>query len=253
MNTPYLLSLILLLPLAGAGIIMLMRKESVAAIKSVGLAVSGAAFVASAVLFTAFDGTQGGMQFVEKVPWIPSLDVSYHLGVDGISLLLVVLTTFLTPIALLASWESIASRIKAYVALMLLLEVGTLGVFLSLDLFLFYVFWEFMLIPMYFIIGIWGGQERMYAAVKFFLYHDGRKPLDARRHHLARLLRSGPARRRVHHGPAGPLPGRPDHSNGASRPGCSWPSRSASPSRSRSFRSTPGCPTPTSRPRRRGA
>jgi len=170
MNTPYLLSIILLLPLAGAGLVMLMRKDAVTAIKSVGLLSSGAAFVASVMLFVAFDGGQGGMQFVEKYPWIPSLDVSYHLGVDGISLLLVVLTTFLTPLALLASWESIATRIKGYVALMLLLEVGTLGVFLSLDIFLFYVFWEFMLIPMYFIIGIWGGQERIYAAVKFFLF-----------------------------------------------------------------------------------
>ncbi len=159
MNTPYLLSIILLLPLAGAGLVMLMRKDAVTAIKSVGLLSSGAAFVASVVLFVAFDGGQGRMQFVEKYPWIPSLDVSYHLGVDGISLLLVVLTTFLTPLALLASWESITSRIKGYVALMLLLEVGTLGVFLSLDTFLFYVFWEFMLIPMYFIIGIWGGRS----------------------------------------------------------------------------------------------
>ena len=110
------------------------------------------------------------MQFVERIPWIPTLDVSYHVGIDGISLLLVVLTTFLTPIALLASWDSVKDRLKGFVALMLLLEVGTLGVFMSLDLFLFYVFWEFMLIPMYFIIGIWGGAERVYAAVKFFLY-----------------------------------------------------------------------------------
>jgi NADH-quinone oxidoreductase subunit M len=117
-----------------------------------------------------FDGGNPNMQFVEKYAWIPELDVSYFVGIDGISLLLVALTTFLTPIALLASWESIESKLKGYVALMLLLEVGTLGVFMALDLFLFYVFWEFMLIPMYFIIGVWGSAERIYAAVKFFLF-----------------------------------------------------------------------------------
>ncbi|MEW6511466.1 MAG: NADH-quinone oxidoreductase subunit M [Bacteroidota bacterium] len=165
-----LLSCILLIPLAGAAMVAAFRSEDVRTIKSAGLVFSTAAFVLSVWLFLLFDGTDGQMQFVEQYPWIPSLNVSYHLGVDGISLLLVVLTTFLTPIALLASWDSITTRLKGYVALMLLLETGTLGVFMALDLFLFYVFWEFMLIPMYFIIGIWGGQERIYAAIKFFLY-----------------------------------------------------------------------------------
>jgi NADH-quinone oxidoreductase subunit M len=139
-------------------------------VKLTGLIFSTASFLVSVVAFVKFDGSTAAMQFVEKYPWIPTLDVSYHIGIDGISLLLVVLTTFLTPIALLASWESIQTKLKGYVALMLLLEVGTLGVFMSLDMFLFYVFWEFMLIPMYFIIGIWGGGEKIYAAVKFFLY-----------------------------------------------------------------------------------
>jgi NADH-quinone oxidoreductase subunit M len=139
-------------------------------VKLTGLIFSIASFLVSVVAFVKFDGSTAAMQFVEKYPWIPTLDVSYHIGIDGISLLLVVLTTFLTPIALLASWESIQTKLKGYVALMLLLEVGTLGVFMSLDMFLFYVFWEFMLIPMYFIIGIWGGGEKIYAAVKFFLY-----------------------------------------------------------------------------------
>jgi len=164
------LSLILGIPLAGALIVSLMPAEAKSAIKTIGLIFSGAAFVASVWLFLTFDADYAPMQFVEKYAWIASLDVSYHLGIDGISLLLVVLTTFLTPLALLASWDSIQQKLKGYVALMLLLEVGTLGVFVSLDLFLFYVFWEFMLIPMYFIIGIWGGGERIYAAVKFFLY-----------------------------------------------------------------------------------
>ena len=165
-----ILSIILFIPLAGALLLMLVPRDAGRAIKVIGIAVSSLAFIVSVILFEVFDGTNGGMQFVEQVPWIPGLDISYHLGVDGISLLLVVLTTFLTPIALLASWESITSRLRAYVALMLLLEFGTLGVFLALDMILFYIFWEFMLIPMYFIIGIWGGTDKIYAATKFFLY-----------------------------------------------------------------------------------
>ena len=166
----YLLSTILALPLLGALIVTFVDAESKRTIKVLGIAFSVVSFLASVWLFIAFDSANPAMQFVEKYLWIPNLDISYHLGVDGISLLLVVLTTFLTPIALLASWDSISSRLKGYVALMLLLEVGTLGVFMTLDMFLFYVFWEFMLIPMYFIIGIWGGGERIYAAIKFFLY-----------------------------------------------------------------------------------
>jgi NADH-quinone oxidoreductase subunit M len=165
-----ILSILLFVPVAGALAVVLLRPDAARAIKRAGLAASLAAFAVSVWLFLVFDGTDGGMQFVEKISWIPALNISYHLGVDGISLLLVVLTAFLTPIALLASWESVTVRLKGYVALMLLLEAGTLGVFMALDTFLFYVFWEFMLIPMYFIIGIWGGQERIYAAVKFFLY-----------------------------------------------------------------------------------
>jgi NADH-quinone oxidoreductase subunit M len=165
-----LLSSILSLPLVGAVLVALLPGEKKNVIRMLGLAFSGATFLLSVLLFVEFDGTNSGMQFVEKVPWIVTLDVSYFVGIDGISLLLVVLTTFLTPLALLASWDSIETKLKGYVSLMLLLEVGTLGVFIALDMFLFYVFWEFMLIPMYFIIGIWGGGERIYAAVKFFLY-----------------------------------------------------------------------------------
>jgi len=166
----HFLTLLLAIPLVGAAVIVLLPRESARTIKVVGLASSGLAFVLSIWVFLAFDAGNGGMQFVEKYLWISSIDVSYNVGIDGISLLLVVLTTFLTPIALLASWESIQNRLKGFVALMLLLEVGTLGVFVSVDMFLFYVFWEFMLIPMYFIIGIWGGGERIYAAIKFFLF-----------------------------------------------------------------------------------
>ena len=111
------------------------------------------------------------MQFVERIPWfqVDGFNVRYQVGIDGISLLLVVLTTFLMPIAVLASW-SISRRVKSYMACMLFLEVGMLGVFVSLDLILFYVFWEIMLIPMYFLIGVWGGERRIYAAIKFFIY-----------------------------------------------------------------------------------
>ncbi len=170
MISQHILSIILALPLLGACAVLVFPRHAATAIKTTGLVFSGAAFILSVWLFMAFDEIQPAMQFVEYLDWIPSLDIGYHVGIDGISLLLVVLTTFLTPIALLASWDSIKDRLKGFVALMLLLELGTLGVFVSLDLFLFYVFWEFMLIPMYFIIGIWGGTDRVYAAVKFFLF-----------------------------------------------------------------------------------
>jgi NADH-quinone oxidoreductase subunit M len=165
-----ILTLILVLPLLGALLVSMLNRNAKQAIKVIGLFSSILAFAVSCYLFVAFDGSRADMQFVELYRWIPSLDVSYHLGVDGISLLLIALTTFLTPISLLASWDSIQEKLKGFVALMLLLEVGILGVFMALDTFLFYVFWEFMLIPMYFIIGIWGGKERVYAAIKFFLY-----------------------------------------------------------------------------------
>jgi NADH-quinone oxidoreductase subunit M len=170
MNESIILTVILAIPVVGALCVVLLRSNQAVLIKSLGMIFSLASFGVSVWLFQRFDGTNPAMQFVERYSWIESLDVSYHLGVDGISLLLVILTTFLTPVALLASWESIGNKLKGFVALMLLLEAGTLGVFMALDMFLFYVFWEFMLIPMYFIIGIWGGGERVYAAVKFFLY-----------------------------------------------------------------------------------
>lgn len=165
-----ILSLIIFTPLLGAVLVFLLPRNQSQAAKAIGLAFSIAAFVFSVFLYLRFDASSAEMQFVELVPWIESLNISYHVGVDGISILLVVLTTFLTPIALLSSWNSIEKKIKAYVAMMLLLEVGMLGVFLALDMFLFYFFWEAMLIPMYFIIGLWGGENRIYAAVKFFLY-----------------------------------------------------------------------------------
>ena len=116
------------------------------------------------------DYSTAAYHFVEQVAWIESFGISYKLGVDGISLWLVILTTALSPVALYASWGSIHDRIKEYAFSFLLLEFGMLGAFLALDLFLFYVFWELMLVPMYLIIGVWGGKDRVYAAVKFFIY-----------------------------------------------------------------------------------
>jgi NADH-quinone oxidoreductase subunit M len=167
-NLP-LLSLVLFLPLAGAALVLLLPSRAHGAIRWTALLTTLADFAVSVPLFTGF-GPQAGMQFEERRTWIEAFGISYHVGVDGISLLLVLLTTFLMPIAVGASWTYIQTRVKAYHALLLLLATGMLGVFVALDLFVFYVFWEMMLIPMYFVIGIWGGKERVYAAVKFFLY-----------------------------------------------------------------------------------
>ena len=165
----HLLSALILLPVAGAVALALVPRESVRLQKLIGLGVSSAVFLLSLELITAFRiGPE--MQFVENVRWLPSYGISYHLGIDGISLWLILLTTFLTPLSLLGSWSSIETRVKEFGIFMLLLEAGMLGVFCALDLFLFYIFWEAMLIPMYFLIGIWGHDRRIYAAIKFFLY-----------------------------------------------------------------------------------
>jgi NADH-quinone oxidoreductase subunit M len=162
-----MLSLITFIPLVGALAVALAPERWA---RWAALAASLAAFVVSLGLLAGFDAAQAGYQFVESASWLPQLGIGYKLGVDGVSLWLVLLTTFIFPIALWFSAESIKEREKAYYALMLLMETATLGVFLALDMFLFYVFWEFALVPMYFIIGLWGGERRTYAAVKFFLY-----------------------------------------------------------------------------------
>jgi NADH-quinone oxidoreductase subunit M len=166
-----LLSMTIFLPLAAAAVILLfIPKENVLFVKYAGLGGTFITFFFSLFLYFGYDSAAGGFQFHQKIQWIPNLDISYHIGIDGLSLLLILLTTFLTPLALLGTWNSIQVRIKEYTIMVLLLEVGMLGVFASLDLFLFYIFWEAMLIPMYFIIGLWGGPNRIYAAVKFFIY-----------------------------------------------------------------------------------
>jgi NADH-quinone oxidoreductase subunit M len=164
-----LLTALVFLPVAGAILVALVPREAVRVHKLLGLGMALVVFLVSLVLVRDFL-PQAGMQFEVVRSWLPSLGISYHVGVDGISMWLVILTTFLTPIALLGSWSSITDRVREFNVFMLLLEAGMIGVFVSLDLFLFYIFWEAMLIPMYFLIGIWGHDRRIYAAVKFFLY-----------------------------------------------------------------------------------
>src|SRR6266545_3895649 len=165
-----ILTAVTFVPTLGAVLIFLLPRRNDGVVKVTSFVTSLVTFALSVPLCTRFDPGSPEYQFVEQRQWMPTLGISYHLGVDGISLLLVLLTTFLMPLSLLASWHSIERRWKEFAITMLLLETGMLGVFLALDLFLFYIFWEAMLIPMYLIIGIWGGPNRVYAAVKFILY-----------------------------------------------------------------------------------
>ena len=165
-----LLTAVTFLPALGGLVLLLVPRRVASAFKVGGLVVTLATLLLSVPLYVGFDGDVADFQFEEARAWMPDFGISYHLGIDGISLLLVLLTTFLMPVALASAWHAIEDRWKEFVVTMLILETGMLGVFVSLDLFLFYVFWEAMLIPMYFIIGVWGGADRIYAAVKFVLY-----------------------------------------------------------------------------------
>src|SRR2546425_1850830 len=165
-----LLPAVTFLPALGGLVLLFVPRRVASAFKVGGLVVTLATLLLSVPLYVGFDGDVADFQFEEARAWMPDFGISYHLGIDGISLLLVLLTTFLMPVALASAWHAIEDRWKEFVVTMLILETGMLGVFVSLDLFLFYVFWEAMLIPMYFIIGVWGGADRIYAAVKFVLY-----------------------------------------------------------------------------------
>jgi NADH-quinone oxidoreductase subunit M len=165
----HLLSLLVLLPVAAAVVVAFTPRSAERLHKTLGLGFSLLLFALSWLLVDGFRPTPA-MQFVEQHEFLPAYGISFTLGIDGISLWLVILTTFLTPLALLGSWHGIHERVREFVVFMLLLEAGMLGVFCALDLFVFYVFWEAMLIPMYFLIGIWGHERRIYAALKFFLY-----------------------------------------------------------------------------------
>jgi NADH-quinone oxidoreductase subunit M len=170
-----LVTVVLFLPLIGFFILLFLREDTQAdKIKWTALVTSLVTFVFSLLLWVGFDSNQAGLQMVQKVDWLPSYGISYYVGIDGLSLLLVILTTFIMPLAILSSFRAHIfeerGRIKLYYLFMLLLEWAMIGVFVAQDLVIFYVFWEATLIPMYFLIGIWGAEQRVYAAVKFFLY-----------------------------------------------------------------------------------
>lgn len=168
----YPLSLVTFFPLLGILIILFLKEEQKKLIRWIAFLTSLINFGISLAILAQFNPTNPGLQLVAKVPWIKvgGWDIVYYLGVDGLSILLLLLTTFLTPISILSTWSAVEERVKDFMIFFLLLEVGMVGVFLAQDLFLFYIFWEFTLVPMYFLIGVWGGPQRMYAAVKFFLY-----------------------------------------------------------------------------------
>ena len=165
-----LLEILIAVPAAGFIVTLLMPKAQEQLIRLFTLAVSILAFALSIGLVTGYQSGQSGQQFVNNVIWITNPEIHWHVGIDGLSLWLIILSTFLTPIAILLSWRQITKQVKEFFAFLLLLEFGLIGVFAAWDLFLFYVFWEVVLVPMYFLIGIWGHDRRIYAAVKFFLY-----------------------------------------------------------------------------------
>jgi NADH-quinone oxidoreductase subunit M len=169
MPSHHLLTLTVFAPLAGALLLLLLPKAEKGLLKGTAFLLSLVPLATSLVVWARFDPANAGFQFVERVAWTLG-GIRYHVGLDGIALLLFVLTTALTPLVLLGAWNAITRSEKEFLVSMLMLETGMLGAFVALDLFLFYVFWEFMLIPMYLIIGVWGGPRRIYAAVKFFLY-----------------------------------------------------------------------------------
>src|SRR5579884_531860 len=166
-----ILTIVTFFPLAGAIVLLFLNKENKNLIKLWANIVGMVGFLISIPLWLWFDFDKSDQfQFGQVVPWIKALGADYRVGIDGISLLLIMLTTLLGALAILSSWSAIEMRVKEYYIFLLLLQVGMLGVFISLDFFMFYVFWEVMLVPMYFLIGVWGGPRKLYAAIKFFLY-----------------------------------------------------------------------------------
>ena len=165
-----ILTIIWLTPLVGMITVMCLPKENKQLVRYVANAFAVLGLLVTIPMIRAFDSANGDFQLVERVDWIPALGAQYYLGVDGFGYLMILLTVVVGWLSILCSWASIQDRVKEYYAFFLFLQAGMLGVFMVLDVFLFYVFWEIMLVPMYFIIGIWGGKERLYAAIKFFLY-----------------------------------------------------------------------------------
>ena len=170
-----ILTILTFFPLFGVLILLLLkpitrREPSDNTIKGVAIGTAVISFLLTLVVLVLFDSSNPELQLVDKFDWIPNWGISYYLGVDGVSILMVLLTTFIMTLAIISSWSAIKEQVRLYYILMLLLQIGMMGVFLAQDLFLFYIFWEFTLIPMYFLIGMWGGKNRVYAAIKFFLY-----------------------------------------------------------------------------------
>lgn len=166
----FLLSTLLIVPLVGVALLIFIPGQNKTMLRWVAFGTTLVNLALSLPLYFNFDASATGYQFEEVAAWIPSLNIGYHVGIDGLSLFLVLLTTFLSAVAVLSSWTAIEEQVKEYMALMLLLETAMLGVFVALDLFLFYLFWEASLIPMALLIGRWGGQRRIYASIKFILY-----------------------------------------------------------------------------------
>jgi len=167
-----ILSWVTFTPVLGVLVLLFLPKDRRNLLRWVAVLTSMVTFGLSLVMLAQFDQTNASLQMVERLPWfqLAGMQIEYFLGVDGLSILLVLLTTFLTPISIISTWSAVEDRVKEFLIFFLLLEVGMVGVFLAQDIFLFYIFWEFTLVPMYFLIGIWGGPRRVYAAIKFFLY-----------------------------------------------------------------------------------
>jgi NADH-quinone oxidoreductase subunit M len=166
----WLLFIVLMLPMLGALAVMAIPREEAGVARGVGLGFSLVTFVVSLGILSGFDNAQSGFQLTFDKEWVPLLGARFKLGVDGISIWLVMLTTFLTPLVMLSSFKAIEKKVKEFTIAFLVLETGMLGAFFALDLFVFYVMWEIMLVPMYFIIGVWGGERRIYASIKFVIY-----------------------------------------------------------------------------------
>jgi len=165
-----ILSVVIFLPILGGAALLLIPRQNLAMVRWSSLILSVVVFLLSLPLYTNFDKTTAKMQFTEKCAWIPAFNINYSLGVDGISVLFVLLSGLLTILCVTVSWNAITDKVKEFYGSLLLLEGAMIGVFCSLDIFLFYIFWEAMLIPMFIMIGVWGGPNRVYAAIKFFLY-----------------------------------------------------------------------------------
>ncbi len=194
------LSLVTFLPLLGVAILMTLRGENEAVAKNArwtALWASLLTFLISLVLWTRFDIREAGYQFVEHAEWLPGFGIGYRMGVDGISVLFVLLSTALTPICILASWDTIKTRVREYMAAFLILETMMVGMFSATDFLLFYMFFEGVLIPMYLIIGVWGGPRRVYASLKFFFVHVRGLGADA----AGAACHVAPGRYHRHYGP----------------------------------------------------